>query len=96
MSLDTYHFKGVPKPFSHQIETTQFIVNTPKCFVFNDIGTGKTWSGVWAIDYLASIGEVKHILIVAPLSTLEIVWKRTFFHLNSAQCRSAQRHRIEA
>jgi SNF2 family DNA or RNA helicase len=83
MSLNNYNFKGVPKPFAHQVETTQFIVDTPKCFVFNDIGTGKTWSGAWAIDYLASIGEVKHVLIVAPLSTLEIVWKRTFFHLNS-------------
>jgi len=84
MSLSNYRYKGVPKPFSHQIATTEFIVNTPRCFVFNDIGTGKTWSAVWAIDYLArERKEVKHILIVAPLSTLEIVWKRTFFHLDS-------------
>lgn len=83
MSLDNYQFKGVPKPFSHQIETTRFIVDTPRCFVFNDIGTGKTWSAVWAIDYLMQIGEVRNVLIVAPLSTLEVVWQRTFFHLSS-------------
>lgn len=78
MTLDNYHFRGVPKPFDHQVATTQFIVDTPRCFVFNDIGSGKTWSAVWAIDYL----RVKHVLIVAPLSTLEIVWKRTFFYLD--------------
>lgn len=101
MILEDYKFKGVHKPFSHQIETTQFIVDTRRCFVFNDIGTGKTWSAVWAIDYLANLPntrqptaeevknhsmpyyEVNKVLIVAPLSTLEIVWKRTFFHLNS-------------
>lgn len=83
MTLADYKFPGVPKPFAHQRTTTEFIVNTPKCFVFNDIGTGKTWSTVWAIDYLMQIGEVRNALIVAPLSTLEIVWKRTFFYLNS-------------
>lgn len=83
MNLSDYKFPGVPKPFDHQIETTEFIVDRKRCFVFNDIGTGKTWSAVWAIDYLMQIGEVRNALIVAPLSTLEIVWQRTFFHLNN-------------
>jgi SNF2 family DNA or RNA helicase len=82
-SLSSYKFRGVPKPFEHQVETTQFIVDNPRCFVFNDIGTGKTWSAVWAIDYLMKLGEVKNVLIVAPLSTLQIVWWRTFFHLDA-------------
>lgn len=83
MTLADYKFQGVPKPFKHQIETTQFILDNPRCFVFNDIGTGKTWSAVWAADYLMQAGEVRNVLIVAPLSTLEIVWQRTFFHLDA-------------
>ncbi len=84
MTLANYNFKGVPKPFEHQIETTKFIVDNPRCFVFNDIGTGKTWSAVWAIDYLMQASGIRNILIVAPLSTLEIVWQRTFFYLDAS------------
>lgn len=84
MKLSDYKFSGVPKPFEHQIETTKFIVEHDRCFVFNDIGTGKTWSAVWAIDYLMQTDRVRNVLIVAPLSTLEIVWQRTFFYLDGA------------
>src|ERR1044072_3470618 len=83
MALDNYTFRGVPKPFKHQIETTRFIVENERCFVFNDIGTGKTWSAVWAVDYLRDF-DVKNIVIVAPLSTLDIVWRRTFFYLDAS------------
>ena len=81
--LSQYPFKGVPKPFAHQIETTQFILDRKRCFVWNDLGTGKSWSAVWSVDYLRDIGEVSGVLIVAPLSTLEIVWQRTFFYLDA-------------
>lgn len=77
-----YAFPGVPAPFGHQIFTFDFILNTPRCFVYNDIGTGKTWSTVWAIEYLMKIGAIKNVLVVAPLSTLDVVWRRTFFHLD--------------
>jgi len=83
MTLNDYKFPGVPKPFEHQIETTKFIVENERCFVLNDIGTGKTWSAVWAIDYLMQTGKIRNVLIIAPVSTLEIVWARTFFHLNN-------------
>jgi SNF2 family DNA or RNA helicase len=82
-TLDGYHWRGVPKPFAHQVECTRFMVNNKRCFNFSDIGTGKSWSAIWAIDYLMKIGEVKNVLIVAPLSTLQIVWQRTFFHLDA-------------
>jgi SNF2 family DNA or RNA helicase len=82
--LRSYQYTGVPKPFDHQVKTTEFIVNNPRCFVFNDIGTGKTWSAVWSSDYLQKVGEVRGVLIVAPLSTLQVVWQRTFFHLDAS------------
>lgn len=79
-----YPFRGVPYPFRHQVETSNFVVDTPKCFVLDDIGTGKSWSVTWAIDCLMQNRHVRSVLIVAPLSTMEIVWLRTFFHLDAA------------
>ena len=81
MSTLNYDYPGVEKPFAHQIETTKFLVDNPRCFLWSDIGTGKTWSTVWAIDILMQRGDVKNVLIVAPISTLTIVWYRTFFAL---------------
>lgn len=77
-----YNFPGVSKPFAHQILTFDFVLNKERCFVFNGIGTGKTFSVAWAADYLSKVGEVKRILIVAPLSTLDVVWRRTFFYVD--------------
>lgn len=51
--------------------------------MWNDIGTGKTFSAAWAIDYLLKLGAIKHILLVGPISTLEVVWQRTLFRVNS-------------
>jgi SNF2 family DNA or RNA helicase len=50
-----------------------------KCLVLNGMGTGKTQSSLWAADYLMSIGVVKKVLIISPLSTLETVWSDALF-----------------
>lgn len=80
----TYHFPGPAgvKPWAHQLETFNFILNTPRCFVFDDIGTGKTLSLAWAMHYLLLQQQVQRVLIIAPLSTLTVVWKRTLFHID--------------
>lgn len=77
-----YSFPGVPAPFDHQRETFEFILNRRRCFVFDDIGTGKTFSAAWAAHYLIKTGQVNRVLIVAPLSTLTVVWKRSLFHVD--------------
>jgi SNF2 family DNA or RNA helicase len=77
-----YSFPGVPAPFDHQKETFEFILNRRRCFVFDDIGTGKTFSAAWAAHYLIKTGQVNRVLIVAPLSTLTVVWKRSLFHVD--------------
>lgn len=72
----------VPAPFRHQIETAAHLTLHPRDYCLNDIGTGKTLSALWAADYLMSIGVVRKVLIVSPLSTLERVWSDAiFFHL---------------
>lgn len=74
-----YH--GPYKPFNHQKVTTEFIIKNSRCFVLNDMGTGKTASTVWAIRYLFSTNEIKRVLIVSPLSTLIVVWQKEFQQL---------------
>lgn len=83
-SLQPYRYPGPVKPFKLQIATTEFLVQKLRAFVFNEIGTGKTLSVAWAMDRLMREGQVKNVLIVAPLSTLDIVWKRTLFQVNPA------------
>jgi SNF2 family DNA or RNA helicase len=65
--------------FPHQIETSDFLTIHPRCFVLNEMGTSKTASTLWAIDYLMSIGYVKKVLIASTLSTMEPVWLNEAF-----------------
>lgn len=65
---------GISKPFSHQVETTKFLVRHQRAFCLNDMGTGKTISVLWAFDYLRRAGTVKSMLVVCPLSTMLRTW----------------------
>jgi SNF2 family DNA or RNA helicase len=79
-----YHYNW-PRParfaniFEHQFATADFLTLHPRCFVLNQMGTSKTASALWAADYLMSLKLVKRVLIVAPLSTLEMVWLDEIF-----------------
>lgn len=67
------------KVFDHQYATADFCTLHNRCFVLNEMGTSKTASILWAVDYLMQIGKVKRAVIVAPLSTLEQVWLNEIF-----------------
>jgi SNF2 family DNA or RNA helicase len=77
-----YNFPGVDRPFDHQRETFQWAIDHLRCFVFDDIGTGKTFSVAWAGHYLIKTSQVNRVLVIAPVSTLTVVWKRTLFHVD--------------
>lgn len=77
--LHYYNWPGTVIPFQHQKDTSAFLTLNSKALVLNGMGTGKTLSALWAIDYLMTLGEVKRVLIVSPLSTLERVWGDTIF-----------------
>lgn len=88
--------KGIFDPFDHQRETAAFNTLYKRCYVLNDIGTGKTNSALWAADYLMMLGLVRKVLILSPLSCLERVWgdaifetlpNRTFTVLHGAAAR---------
>jgi len=60
-----YSWPGMFKPFDHQRDTSQFLVSNKRAFCFNEAGTGKTSSVVWAADYLMDLGLIKKVLGMA-------------------------------
>lgn len=74
-----YNWPGVYTPMKHQVETAAFMTLHPRAFCLNDMGTGKTMSCAWAADYLMTLGIIKRVLIVAPLSILDTAWRADLF-----------------
>jgi SNF2 family DNA or RNA helicase len=52
---------------------------SPRAYVLSEIGTGKTLSAIFAAEYLRQMGEVKRACVIAPLSTLTLVWEHELF-----------------
>jgi len=67
------------EPFEHQKTTVEFLVSNRKAFCFNEQGTGKTASVIWATDYLMSLGAIKRVLVVCPLSIMRSAWQQDLF-----------------
>ena len=59
----------MPAAYSHQVDTTKFIIDHPRCLITSDPGTGKTR----AVLDAHSLIEGK-TLVLAPLSILEAAW----------------------
>jgi SNF2 family DNA or RNA helicase len=74
-----YKWPGMFTPFDHQRTTADFLTLHPRCFVFNEAGTGKTSAAAWAADYLMTKGKVKRVLIVCPVSIMETAWRSDLF-----------------
>jgi superfamily II DNA or RNA helicase len=69
-----YDWPGRYTPMQHQIDTASFLTLHRRAFCFNDPGTGKTLSALWAADYLMKRGEVRRVLILCPLSIMHSAW----------------------
>jgi SNF2 family DNA or RNA helicase len=74
-----YDWPGVFPPMSHQRDTAEFLTLNTRAFVFNEQGTGKTASAIWASDYLIKAGYVRRVLIVCPLSIMQAAWQADLF-----------------
>lgn len=74
-----YEWPGRHQPFIHQRETSEFVSLSPRAYVLNDMGTGKTISVLWGFDYLKRIGVLDWVLVISPLSTLERTWADEVF-----------------
>jgi SNF2 family DNA or RNA helicase len=66
-------------PFLHQKETAAFLSGQRKAFCFNEQGTGKTASVIWATDYLMKVGLIRRVLVVCPLSIMHSAWQQDLF-----------------
>ena len=77
--LEHYQWKGVYPPFAHQKTTASFLSMHRKAFCFNEQGTGKTGSVIWAADYLMQLGLIRRVLVVCPLSIMDSAWRSDLF-----------------
>ena len=75
-----YDWPGIYKPFDHQRITSEFLSINHRAFCFNEAGTGKTSSVLWAADYLMKQGKVKRVLIICPLSIMYSAWQGDVFN----------------
>jgi len=87
LPFDKYHWpmrNPEHSPYSHQKETSIFLIMNKRSFVLNDLGTGKTLSALWACDFLMINQKIKKVLIASPLSTIKSVWgNEIFFNFNN-------------
>jgi len=74
-----YKWPGMYTPFKHQETTAAFLSLQDRAFCFNEAGTGKTSSVIWAADYLMTQGLVKRVLIICPLSIMYSAWQADIF-----------------
>lgn len=94
-----YDFGPVP-PFAVQRRTMDLMTASPRCYVLNSMGTGKTKATLWAWDYLHGNGYAGKMLVVATLSTLRFVWQAEAFstlpHRKVAILHGTKAKRLEA
>lgn len=77
--LGTYDWPGRYTPFDHQKTTASFLTMNPRAFCFNEQGTGKTASAIWAADFLMKQGKINRVLIICPLSIMDSAWRADLF-----------------
>jgi SNF2 family DNA or RNA helicase len=74
-----YEWSGRLTPFDHQKKTASFLTLNKKAFCFNEQGTGKTASVIWAADYLMQEGLINRVLVICPLSIMKSAWQEDLF-----------------
>ena len=90
---------SIQQPFKAQLDTAAFLTLHRRAYVLNGLGSGKTLAALWAYDYLRRQGLAGKLLVVAPLSTLELAWADTIFehfpHLDFLVLHSSRDRRIK-
>lgn len=65
------------RPYAHQLQAYQLGITIPQAALLMEQGTGKTLAAIGIAGHRFQRGQVKRLLIVAPLSVLG-EWKRQF------------------
>lgn len=74
-----YVWTGKFPPMAHQRTTAAFLTMNRRAFCFNEAGTGKTASAIWAADFLMKQGIIKRVLVICPLSIMDSAWRADLF-----------------
>lgn len=74
-----YDWCGIKAFYAQQVTADMLSMNT-RAYVLNGMGSGKTLAALFAADYLMRKSKVQRALIVAPLSTLNVVWAQEIFN----------------
>jgi len=74
-----YDWPGKFKPMSHQRTTSSFLTLNKRAFCFNEQGTGKTASAIWAADFLMKQKVIKRALVICPISIMDSAWRADLF-----------------
>jgi len=77
--VQRYTWPGVHPPMAHQKTTADFLSTNPRAFCFNEQGTGKTASAIWASDFLLLTKQIRRVLIICPLSIMDSAWRADLF-----------------
>lgn len=77
--LRDYNWPGLFSPMNHQRDTASFLSVHQRAFCFNEQGTGKTASAIWAADFLMTLGIVRRVLVICPLSIMQSAWQGDLF-----------------
>lgn len=77
--IGRYNWPGKYAPFEHQKITASFLTMNRKAFCFNEQGTGKTASAIWAADFLMQEKAIRRVLIICPLSIMDSAWRADLF-----------------
>lgn len=93
----SYQWPGKYRPMGHQRETSGFVTLYRRCFILSEPGTAKTMAALWAADYLMTIGRVRRVLVVCPLSIMHSAWmgdlNRSIIHRSAVVAHHAQASR---
>lgn len=89
----------IPEPFKAQYQTAAFFTLNDRAYCLNGLGSGKTLAALWAYDNLRSRCGLGKLLIVAPLSTLELTWADAimahFPHLDYMVLHASRKKRLQ-
>ena len=77
--MGKYGWVGQFAPMEHQKTTSAFLTMHQRCFCFNEQGTGKTASAIWASDFLLTQKVIKRVLVLCPLSIMDSAWRADMF-----------------
>ena len=63
------------KPYPHQIDGIEFILNKPKCILADEMGLGKTFQSLHAAKIRLEKGEIESCLILCGVNALKYNWR---------------------